>query len=124
MGHPIDDDALRSRFERLQALQSAWGVIAPSRLFDEEHAIAESGRALSTSLSELVADDSSGGNEAAAAALDTRLDELEREMRDVALEIPVDQLRSTLPKRVALDRRGVLVHGTRFYVPGRSVRRP
>ena len=107
-GASTREEALRARLERLQALRSAWGVLAPSGLYGEKQAIAETGRALSKSLTELLQAAPSTGEPAAIAAFDARLEELEREMRDAALEVPVAQLRSTLPERVAVDRRGVL----------------
>jgi hypothetical protein len=102
------EPALRIRFERLRALQSAWGVLAPSGLSGEKNAIAEAGRALSNDLTELSVSGLSGGDETTIPALDKRLDGLETEMREVALKVPVAQLRSTLPERLAVDRRGVL----------------
>jgi len=107
-GAATREDALRARLERLRALRSAWGVLAPSGLCGEKQAIAESGRALSKSLTELLQAAPSTGEPAAIAAFDARLEALEREMRDVALEVSVAQLRATLPERVAVDRRGVL----------------
>ncbi|MGI9592954.1 MAG: hypothetical protein ACR2P8_16425 [Myxococcota bacterium] len=101
-------DALRSCSERFQALRSAWGALAPSGIFGENQVSAETGRALSESLTRLLRDEDTGDDPTAVAALETRLDELEREMRDVSLEVPVAQLRSTLPERIAVDRRGVL----------------
>jgi hypothetical protein len=102
------DAELRSRFERLRILQSAWGVLAPSGLSEEKQAIAETGRALSEDLKALLGEQASRQAPSALAALDAGLHELEREMREVALKVPVPQLRSTLPDRVAVDRRGVL----------------
>ena len=100
------EDALRERFERLQALRSAWGVLAPSEPF-ADRSIVETGRALSQALTEL-AQGAPANQEAAIAAFDSRLEELEREMRDIALEVPVAQLRATLPEQLTTDRRGVL----------------
>ncbi len=94
--------------ERLRALRSAWGVLAPSGLADENQSINQTGRELSNGLVELLDGEPSSEDRAKIAALDARLDELEREMRDVALKVPVSQLRSTLPEQVAIDRRGVL----------------
>ncbi len=102
------DAALQLRSERLRALRSAWGTLAPSGLSAEKQRVAESGRALAEELTALASDEPGDDASAALAALDARIDELEREMRDVALRIPVAQLRSTLPERLAVDRRGVL----------------
>ena len=101
-------DALRICSERFQALRSAWGALAPSGIFGENQVIAQTGRALSESLTRLLRDEGAAGDPAAVPALEARLDELEREMLDVSLEVPVAQLRSTLPERSAVDRRGVL----------------
>lgn len=98
---------LRARFEHLRALQSAWSVLAPSGLSGEKLAISETGRALGEDLKSLSGDGTDPDGRALA-ALDSGLHELERAMRDVALKVPVPQLRSTLPDRVATDRRGVL----------------
>jgi hypothetical protein len=103
------EDALRERFDRLQALRSAWGVLAPSGLSVEKRAVAETGRELGKALAELAQGlPSPTEEEAAIAALDARVAELERDMRDIALAVPVTQLRITLPERVSVDRRGVL----------------
>jgi len=102
------DAALRECPERLQALRSAWGVLAPSQVSGENQVIAETGRALNESLKQLLESEPSDDDAAAIAALRARLDELERQMRDVALEVPVPELRTTLPDRIAVDRRGVL----------------
>ncbi len=102
------DAALRGRLERLQALRSAWGVLAPSGLSGSTQAIAETGRELGESVARLLAGAATHADPAAVAALDARLDEFEEELREVALEIPIAQLRSTLPERLRSDRRGVL----------------
>jgi hypothetical protein len=102
------DHALRGRFERHRALRSAWGVLAPSGLSAERQDIAETGRALNDELMQLASQDPSSGNAAAIREIDARLDAFECEMRAIAFKVPVAQLRSTLPSRVALDRRGGL----------------
>jgi hypothetical protein len=83
-------------------------VLAPSGFSAEEKDIAETGRALSDELTKLAGQDPSERNADAIREIDTRLDAFEREMRAIALKVPVAQLRSTLPARVAPDRRGVL----------------
>jgi hypothetical protein len=83
-------------------------VLAPSGFSAKEKDIAGNGRALSDELRKLASQDPSGGNADTIGELDARLDAFEREMRAVAFKVPVAQLRSTLPARVALDRRGVL----------------
>ncbi len=102
------DSVLSEHAERLQALRSAWGVLAASRLSDANQDIAEVGRALGEGLAKLRDEEPSTQAPAAVALLGTRLDALERDMREVALAVPVAQLRSTLPPRVGVDRRGVL----------------
>ena len=102
------EESLRELFERFRALRSAWGVLAPSGLSGDKRAVVETGRALSNVLTELAQRPPSTGDDAAIAALDARLEEFEREMRDVALDVPVTQLRATLPERLTADRRGVL----------------
>ncbi|TMA32123.1 MAG: hypothetical protein E6J87_13735 [Deltaproteobacteria bacterium] len=59
-------------------------------------------------LKELAQGPPSTSEDAAIAALDARLEKFEREMRDAALEVPVTQLRATLPERLTADRCGVL----------------
>jgi len=102
------DSALRELAARFQALRSAWGVIAPSVVAEAKQAIAAAGRELRQELAELVPGEPCGRDPQAIAALDERLAELEASMRDVALGVSVAQLRSTLPERVGVDRRGVL----------------
>jgi hypothetical protein len=99
------DSALRARFDRLAALRSAWGVLAPSGLAVEKQGIGETGRTLSDDLAGLFGTQPSSEE---LAEIDARIDSLECEMRGVALKVPVVQLRSTLPEVVAVDRRGVL----------------
>ena len=102
------EESLRELFERFRTLRSAWGVLAPSGVSGQKRAVVETGRALSKALTELAQGPPSTGDDAAIAALDARLEEFEREMREVALEVPVTQLRATLPERLTADRRGVL----------------
>jgi hypothetical protein len=102
------EESLRELVERFRTLRSAWGVLAPSGLSAQKRAVVETGRALSKALTELAQGPPSTGEDAAIAALDARLEDFERDMRDVALEVPVTQLRATLPERLTADRRGVL----------------
>ena len=67
---------LRARSERLRALRSAWGMLAPSGLSAEKQAIAETGRALSEEVVAMLGDGGSDGDPAALALLDARLDQL------------------------------------------------
>jgi hypothetical protein len=102
------EESLRELFERFRTLRSAWGALALSGLSADGRAVVETGRALSKALTEFAQGPPSTGEDAAIAALDARLEELAREMRDVALQVPVTQLRATLPERLTSDRRGVL----------------
>ena len=102
------EESLRELFERFRTLRSAWGVLAPSGVSGQKRAVVETGRALSKALTELAQGPPSTSEDAAIAALDARLEKFEREMRDAALEVPVTQLRATLPERLTADRRGVL----------------
>jgi len=102
------DESLLGLFERFRALRSAWGALAPSGLSGEKRALVETGRALSKALTELAQGPPATGEDTAIAALDARLEEFEREMRDVALAVSLTQLRATLPERLTADRRGVL----------------
>ena len=74
----------------------------------EKQDIAETGRSLNEELKKLASQDPSSGGATGFEEIDARLDTFEREMRAIAFEVPVAQLRATLPERVALDRRGVL----------------
>jgi len=94
--------------ERLRALRSAWGVLAPSGLSAEKTDIAETGRALNDDLMELIGHDATNPDLAVNAIIEARLDSLESEMCSIAFKIPVAQLRSTLPECVSHNRRGVL----------------
>ena len=95
------------RFARLRSLHSAWGVLAPSVLSEDGLRIAEVGREMTDGLSAIeratgeVAEDE-------LADFDRRLDEFEASIHAVAAEVPVRQLRSTLPARLGDDRQGLL----------------
>lgn len=96
---------LRPRLERLRALHSAWGVLAPAGLLAGGQPVAEIGALLSDHLSDLAR---RGCSEDALVSVDAGLDEFARMMRAVAFQVPIAQLRSTLPAQVGTDRRGVL----------------
>ena len=98
---------LRTRMVRYRALRSAWAVLAPSGLSTEKQRIADTGRSLNDELTMLVAQHPDV-DQHALEKLDPQLDSFEREMRSIAQLVPLAQLRSTLPERVADDRRGVL----------------
>ncbi|HEX9814360.1 MAG TPA: hypothetical protein VGB31_05380, partial [Myxococcota bacterium] len=102
------DSTLRALVDRLRALRSAWGVLAPSGLSAEKIDISQTGRTLNDDLMELVGHDASCSEFAATALIEARLDSLETEMRAIAFRVPVSQLRSTLPACVSQNRRGVL----------------
>jgi len=102
------DSGLRTLIDRQRALRSAWGVLAPSGLSSEKINIAQTGRALNDDLMELVGRTATDPDFEAMAEVESRLDALENEMRAVASKVSVAQLRSTLPDRVAKNRRGVL----------------
>ncbi|MBW2495069.1 MAG: hypothetical protein JRE43_09995, partial [Deltaproteobacteria bacterium] len=102
------DSALKALVDRLRALRSAWGVLAPSSLSTEKADIAEAGRTLNDDLMELVSRAATDPDFEAMAEIESRLDHLESEMRAVAFKISVTQLRSTLPDFISQNRRGVL----------------
>ena len=105
---PRHNHALRIRLERHHALRSAWGVLAPSELSDENQEITKNGRELNDELKKLASQHPSSAEETAFGEIDARLDVLERKMRAIAFKIPVAQLRATLPAQLEFDRRRVL----------------
>lgn len=104
---PAADSPVAGRLERLRALRSAFGALAPSAVSETGHAIAAAGRDLTQRLSQARGDRDSlappgqGG-------IDAALDAFESSMRALARSVPVPQLRSTLPGRLSSDRRSVL----------------
>lgn len=98
---------LRGRVERFLALRSAWGVLVPSGLSDEKRDIAEAGRSLHARL-RAHADRAEPLTDPELAKLDGELGAFESAMRTVALSIPLELLRTTLPGVIDDDRRGVL----------------
>ena len=102
------DHELRARFEQLRALNSAWSLLAPLGLSDAGLHIVETGRAVRAALAELAAQPFESRNRDEFPKLDKLLDAVEREMLELALEVPVGQLRSTLPARLSDERRAVL----------------
>jgi hypothetical protein len=94
----VAENEQRDRVERLRALRSASGVLAGA---------GSSARASSAALADLAHGDLPG-DASEGGEFDASLDRLEREMRKIALEIPIDRLRATLAEGVVADRRGVL----------------
>lgn len=101
--HPL----LELRFERLRALRSAFGALAPSAVSAAGRDIAESGRELTRrlALAKLDADAPAANG---LAQIDASLDAFASTMRRLACSVAVAQLRSTLPGRLTQDRRSVL----------------
>jgi hypothetical protein len=99
---------LSALVEHLRALRSAWDVLALSGLSAEKPDIAETWCTLNDDLMEFVGRDGTTLDLAATAQLEARLYALEAEMREIAFNIPVAQLQSTLPDCTAHNRRGVL----------------
>jgi hypothetical protein len=102
------ESGLNALVERLRALRSAWGVLAPSGLSSEKTDIAETGRALNDELMELAGRHASQPDFETMAEIESHLESLDGEMRGIAFKVPIAQLRSTLPECVSHDRRGVL----------------
>lgn len=98
---------LALRIERLRSLRSAFAALAPSALNDEGRALSHAGRELTRSLSEAQRAPSPLAP-SALARLDEDLEHFERSMRTLARSLPVSQLRSTLPGRLARERGSVL----------------
>lgn len=102
------DSALRARFEHLRALNSAWNVLAPLGLSSAGRHIVETGRAISDELTRLAAQPFEERDRAALPKLDEMLADDESEMRTLAFQAPVAQLRATLPGQISSQRRGLL----------------
>lgn len=98
---------LERRLERLRALRSAFGALAPSAVTEAGREIAVAGRDLTRRLAE-AARDEAPPSAIALAQIDTALDAFESTMRRLACGVAVAQLRSTLPGRMSNDRRSVL----------------
>jgi hypothetical protein len=105
---PRSDYALRACFERLRTLKSTWSVFARIGFSTEDHYIVTTGRALSEELSQLAGLDIDSRSDDALPKIHSCLDSLECEMRTVAREVSLEQLRTTLPVQVREDRRSVL----------------
>ncbi len=98
---------LALRLERLRALRSAFGALAPSAVTEAGREIAEAGRALTRRLAE-ASREPAPPSAIALAQIDTALDAFESTMRRLACGVAVAQLRATLPGRMSNDRRSVL----------------
>ena len=80
-------DDVTARVDRLRALRSAWGVLAPAGVGDEADEIAETGRAITEHLS-TIADSHSDVMPSALTSIDTLLLEFETSRRDSADATP------------------------------------
>jgi hypothetical protein len=98
---------LRGRVERFRGLKSAWAALASSCLAAEKRRIGMAGRAINDQLAAR-ARQGRELDDCELDELDGRIDAFEREMRDVALDVSLAQLRSTLPERAERKRRSVL----------------
>lgn len=102
-----DADDVTRRVDRLRALRSAWGVLAPAGIGDAADEIAETGRAITEHLS-TIAGSHSDVMPSALRSIDTLLLEFETSIRFMAMGLPISQLRSALPAARARNRRGLL----------------
>lgn len=98
----------QSRAARLRALHSAWELIGPSSALHGAQHIGEIGRLLRDEIDELKRSGLLLRESGLVQEIDARIDAYEAEMRGVALEIPVSELRSMLPAQVTRNRRGML----------------
>jgi len=104
---PAAAESLRPLIERLQALQSAWRVLAPSCLSASGREIAAAGRDVREELSTL-SKQPGGPDEADLERTRAHVDRLARLICGLAFKLPIPQLRATLPGCLRLDRRGLL----------------
>lgn len=102
-----EGDALASRIERLRGLRSAFTALAASALNDEGRTLSQIGRDLTQRLTE-ARRAPAPPDASALARLDADLDAFERSMRTLARGLPIPQMRSMLPGRLARDRASVL----------------
>ncbi len=98
---------LEPRLERLRALRSAFGALAPSAVSVAGREIAEAGRELTQRLARAKRE-AGALPPIALAQIDTSLEAFESKMRQLACGLAVAQLRSTIPGRLGNDRRSVL----------------
>ncbi len=101
------EDPLAARVAHLAALRSAWGVLAPAGVSESGDEVAASGRALTEHLARIT-ESRSDFTPDALVGVDNLLAEFETTIRRVALEIPIAQLRSVLPRFRETHRRGLL----------------
>jgi hypothetical protein len=99
---------LRERFVHLRALNSAWSVLANFELAAEARHLAEAGRSLGADLAELASQSVEMRDPARLPKLDKILDAIEQEVRTLAFDIPVAELRAGLPSRLPQERVAVL----------------
>ena len=102
------DHELRERFVHLRQLNSAWGVLAAFEVSAGAPHIPEAGRAVNTELTALAALDFEDRDRSGLPKVDKLLQGIESEMRAMAFEVPVPELRATLSTQVSSDRRGIL----------------
>ena len=99
--------AAASRLARLQALRSAWGVLAPSALSEDGQRIAGIGRNLTARIDAL-GQDRSVSPDQEGQDIDRELEAFETSIRTIAARVPVSQFRSTLPGHLPGNRQGLL----------------
>ncbi len=102
------DFELRASFDRILALRSAWSVLASSGLWAAGQHIADTGRGLNDELKAVASLGLEGRDKTVLPRIEALVDVFAAEMRAIAGELPVAELRTTLRGQDALDRAGVL----------------
>ncbi len=102
------DFELRESFDRILALRSAWGVLASSGLWAAGQHIADTGRGLNDELKAVASLGLEGRDKTVLPRIEALVDVFAAEMRAIAGELPVAELRTTLRGEGAVDRAGVL----------------
>lgn len=102
------DLGLRERVNRFRALHAGWSLIAPCIRLPDKRQIAEAGRALQREFEKLSSEPAGFVTESCLETLDTGIDSFERQMRQVARDVSVPQLRATVPAQLRTDPRDVL----------------
>lgn len=93
--------------ENLRSLRSAWQVLEPSRDESETDEIGATGRALFDHLSGIIRSNSDVSTDGLQ-SIDTLLQEFEQSIRHRATEIPLSELRSSIPSFQECDRKSLL----------------